>query len=133
MKKLLFSIMFLVVSVFAYAEPVVEIIGIPPAIQGVWQSIGFSKDGGNTITDGNLQPFCRVSINRILNTDGSVWTVKRIVSGKNDDGSKFIGVSFNEISTVWCITSTKPEIILVQVFDEDLTAEVMRVLFRVAK
>jgi len=125
--KQLFSITCIIflLGLPALSEPV-EVIGIPSYVQGIWQGVASSPDKGKTIKNINAN-FCRVFGTKVVMTDGTVLTVRRVAI-TNIGKENYIGITFDESDTLWVVSVTG-NLIMVQIFNED--KETCRFFFRI--
>ena len=121
-------ILFTFLSITAWAGE--ELLEISPYVHGVWKCIGYSKDKGKTVVEGNNQAYCRVSSNSVLMASGDTITVKSVLLSE-EDSVQYVTIIFNELDSAWIISVIRPKVIMVQIVNITEEKETARLIFSV--
>ncbi len=112
-----------------------EVLGIDPRFHGVWYSLLYSMDGGETAVEdtpgGNL--FCRVFATKIRLRNGEELIADRILSYV-ENGLVRCAVSILGMPHIWILTDMRPEMertAMYQIINRERNAEIIRGICRV--
>jgi hypothetical protein len=127
MKRLIFIIVFVLITMVLFAQQRIEIMEVDPAVRGVWHAQLISYDGGSSTKNGEGIAIFRVFGTYAISLDGKRLNFDHIYYTETSDKSPCNVVFLEGGTTVWFITKQMPPYILVQVWDIASNRETMRV------
>lgn len=116
----------------AKAEDPVEVLQIDPVLHGVWMIHAFSSDKGKTMKSFRGEPFCKVSSNRVLFSDGIAFEVTKVYQG-SFSSIPFQIIHFAGKDFCWIVSTPKPGFVLVQVCEAGTALEKSRLILSISR
>ena len=125
MKRTVFTIFLLMFSISIFAEE------IPEKFWGIYTTIAYSYDGGETIKMGDNEIFCIVEENKILYPDGCSLTLEHLSKTVTETGEEYYFLYFHDLGFVWTFQKLPNTNVMLHINCIDTNRETVRKIFRV--